>query len=579
MFTSFAAPPSRRRFGAYALALSALTLHCGNAGASRGNAHGFAEAAAASVDYTATPHFAVLGCSAMAKTTAGGVVLSAQLLPASGNVPEHCRITGTIPAEIGFEINLPTQWNGRLWMYGNGGFAGEDANAPREVESRHAGLSKGFATARTDTGHLDAKEPLASFAYNRIDKLIDHGYRAVHETVSLAKVLANEYYARPPSYSYFDGCSTGGRQGMMAASRYPADFDGIMAGAPTLRWSDVMMKGLANQQALQAAPTLTPAKLGKVFKAILAKCDALDGVADGLLGNPPACAFDPKLELPRCGAGVTDDCFTDAETTTLQRLWDGPRIKGQTYFPQHLGVEDPSASIPWIFWPGGPKPNVLSLFGESYMKYFAFEAQDPAYDWSNFNFDTDPDRMGRINSILNPEPELAAFKARNGKILSYWGWADAALNPIMGLDYYNAVSAKLGLAQTQSFYRMFFIPGVAHCSGGYGPSQIDGMTPLIEWVEAGKVPQRLPAKLVSAGVTKFNRAYCPYPQATVHLGGDPETPANWRCEEQSVIAAADTGGGGCTMGHGTADAGLPILMLGSLLGLLRLRRRGRGRPD
>jgi hypothetical protein len=574
MFTSFAARPARRRIAA-ALGLLALALHCGNAAASRGNAAGFTNAASSSVNYAATPHSSVLTCASMAKTTAGGVVLSAQLIAGSAAAPEHCRITGTIPAEIGFEINLPTQWNGRLWMYGNGGFAGEDANAPKEVDSRHAGLSKGFATARTDTGHLDAKEPLASFGYNRVDKIIDHGYRAVHETVTLAKALANEYYARPAAYSYFDGCSTGGRQGMMAASRYPEDFNGIMAGAPTLRWSDVMMKGLANDQALKAAPTLTQPKLANVFKAILAKCDAKDGLADGLLSNPPACDFNPKADLPACGAAVTDTCFTDAETTALQKLRDGPKIKGQSYFPQYWGVEEPSAAIPWLFWPGGPSSTVLTLFGESYMKYFAFETQDPAYNWSNFNFDTDPDRMGRINSILNPQPELAAFNARGGKIVSYWGWADAALNPIMGMDYYNAVSAKLGLAQTKSFYRMFFIPGVAHCSGGYGPSQIDGMTPLIEWVEGGKAPERLSAKLVTAGVTKYNRAYCPYPQNTVHTGGDTENPANWRCEEPqaAVATAVDTSGGGCTMGNGTADYGLPILMLGALLGLLRMHRR------
>ena len=573
MFTSPAGRLKRRSIAATALALLALTLHGGNASASRGNAAGFTNAATSTINYSATPHSSVLSCSAMAKTTSGGVVLTAQLIAGSAAAPEHCRITGTIPAEIGFEINLPTQWNGRLWMYGNGGFAGEDANAPKEVDSRHAGLSKGFATARTDTGHLDAKEPLASFAYNRVDKLIDHGYRAVHETVTLAKALANEYYARAPAHSYWDGCSTGGRQGMMSASKYPADFDGIMAGAPTLRWSDVMMKGLANDQALKAAPTLTQPKLANVFKAILAKCDAKDGVADGLLSNPPACDFNPKVDLPKCGAAVTDSCFTDSETTALQLLRQGPKIKGATYFPQYHGVEEPTAAIPWLFWPGGPSPTVLTLFGESYMKYFAFETQDPAYNWSNFNFDTDPDRMTRINSILNPEPELAAFNARGGKILTYWGWADAALNPIMGMDYYNAVSAKLGLAQTQSFYRMFFIPGVAHCSGGYGPSQIDAMTPLIEWVEGGKAPDRLPAKLVTAGVTKFNRSYCPYPQSTVHTGGDTENPANWRCEEPPAIAAVDSGGGGCTVGNGTADAALPILMLGALLGLLRMRRR------
>jgi hypothetical protein len=569
--------PRPQRALAAAAWLLPLALYGVDAHASRANAFGFTESASSSVNYTATPHLAVLKCADMSKTTAGGVVLSAQLVAAVAGVPEHCRISGKIPAEIGFEINLPMQWNGRLWMYGNGGFAGEDPNATNEAASRAAGLSKGFATARTDTGHLDAKEPLASFGYNRLDKIIDHGYRAVHETVTLAKALVGEYYARPPNYAYFDGCSTGGRQGMMSASKYPQDFDGILAGAPTLRWSDVMMKGLANQQALNAAPTLTLAKMGLVFKAALAKCDAKDGVTDGLISNPPACDFNPKQDLPQCTGAVNDTCFTEAETTALQKLRDGPKIKGRNYFPQYDDTLDPSAAVPWIFWPGGPSPTVLTLFGESYMKYFAFEQQDPNYNWNtSFNFDTDPDRMSRINGILNPQPELAAFQARKGKILSYWGWSDAALNPIMGLDYYNAVSEKLGLAQTRSFYRMFFVPGVAHCSGGYGPSQIDGMTPLIEWVEGGKTPERLPAKLVTAGVTKYNRAYCAYPQVTVHTGGDAENPANWRCEEP---AAAASSGGGCTVGTGIADAGLPLLMLGALFGLLRMRRRSGHQPD
>ena len=563
---------SSRRLAAVSLCIVPLAaLYGTDAFASRGNRYGFSNAAQSSVPYTATPFVAAVDCAAMNKTTPAGVVLTAQRIAASGAVPEHCRIRGTIPAEIGFDINLPTKWNGRVWMYGNGGFAGEAADAPNEAESRQTGLTNGFATVRTDTGHLDSKEPLASFALNRLDKIVDHGYRAVHETITLAKALAGEYYSRAPSYAYWDGCSTGGREGMMSANRYPQDFDGILAGAPTLRWSDVMMKGLSNQIALDAAPTLTVNKFGNVFKAALAKCDAKDGVADGLISNPSACDFDPAKDLPRCTGAVSDDCFTNNEIDSLARLHKGPKIKGQEYFPQDWGVEHPSTSIPWLVWPNGPSPNVLTLFGQSYMKYLAFETQDPNYDWKKFNFDTDPDRMGRINAILNPQPELAAFKDRKGKILSYWGLADGALNVVMGTDFYQAVASKLGLAETQSFYRMFLVPGMAHCSGGYGPNQIDGMTPLIEWVEAGKAPERLPAKLVENGATKYNRAYCAYPKVTALTGGDAENPANWHCEDP----APEPSGGGCAMGNGTSDAGLPLLMLGSLLARWRAKRRDR----
>lgn len=550
-----------------------LALHSSDAMASRANAGGFANAAQSSVAYTQTPYAAAIECAAMSRTTPGGVVLNSQLIAASVAAPEHCRIRGTIPAEITFDINLPTKWNGRLWMYGNGGFAGEDPDAVKENDSRNAGLSNGFATVRTDTGHRDAKEPLASFAYQRLDKLIDHGYRAVHETIMLAKSLAGLYYSRAASYAYWDGCSTGGRQGMMSASRYPEDFDGILAGAPTLRWSDVMMKGLSNQLAWETAPTLTATKLDLVFKQVLEKCDAKDGVKDGLISDPPACDFDPAKDLPRCTGTTTETCFNDAEVNALMRFRKGPKIKGQEYFPQHWGMEHNSASIPWLVWPGGPAQTALSLFGESYMKYWAFEVQNPNYNWKSFNFDTDPDRMGRINSILNPPPELAAFKARKGKILSYWGLADAALNPVMGTDYHDAVVARLGKAETRDFYRMFQVPGLAHCSGGYGPSQIDGMTPLIEWVEAGKAPERLPARLVVAGAAQYNRAYCAYPQRTVHAGGATEDPANWRCEEpQAAAELTAESSGGCTIGEGT-DAALPLLMLGAAAGLWRRWRR------
>jgi hypothetical protein len=573
LLPSFDPPSSLRwRVGAL-LGLAPLLplLAAGPAQASRGNPGGFSLAAQSSVPYTATPHRAAVSCEAMNVTLSSGIVVSARLVAATAKAPEHCRLRGTIPAEIVFDINLPTQWNGRLWMYGNGGFAGEDADEPKEVDSREAGLSKGFATARSDTGHARSKEPLATFALNRPDKVVDHAYRAVHETIVLAKQLVATYYGRPASYSYWDGCSTGGRQGMVAASRYPQDFDGVLAGAPTLRWSDVMMKGLANQRALDSAPTLTMAKLENVFKHVLAKCDAKDGVADGLVSDPPACDFDPAKDLPRCTGAVTDACFAEAEVGAVARLRAGPRIKGREYFPQHWGVEHPSTSVPWLFVPGAA--NGLTQFGQSYMKYMAFERQDPNYDWNSFNFDTDPDRMAGIDALLNPKPDLAAFRERNGKVLTYWGWADAALNVVMGTDYYDAVAGKLGLAQTQSFYRMFLIPGLAHCGGGYGPNVIDGMTPLIEWVEAGRAPERLRAQQVdaSSGAKRYDRAYCPYPQRTVHTGGDTEQASNWRCEAPEVASEQI---GGCSIGNGR-DASLPLLVAGSGWLLWRRRRASR----
>ena len=369
----------------------------------------------------------------------------------------------------------------------------------------------------------------------------------------------------------------------MAASKYPDDFDGIAAAAPTLRWSDVMMKGLSNQMALDDAPTLTHAKLGTVFEAVLARCDAKDGVVDGLLADPSQCDFDPVRDLPRCTGAVNDSCFTEAETTALAKIRQGPTIKGRNYFPQYPGMEEASTARTWIRNPDG-SPNVLTVFGESYMKYMFFlPEQDPDYDWKTFDFDTDPDRMTMINDLWNPKPTLEAFKARNGKILTYWGLADAALNPIMGTDYYAEVADRMGgVEQVQDFYRMYMVPGVAHCSGGYGPDEIDAMTPLIEWVEAGKTPDRLLAQKTVDGQLKYNRAICPHPQATVYQSGDPELPESYTC-----VSPGDTpdepapgedeytgGGGGCTVSASARDASLPVLVLMALAGVL-YRRRGR----
>lgn len=518
--------PSRGRRLRFAAAV--LLIACTEA--SRAQQANFGGAATAAVKYSATPDAATQPCADVARLARDPTTITARLVPAANDVPEHCRVKGNIAAEIGFEINLPTRWNGRIWMWGNGGYAGEDFESPGQASSRAAGLAKGFVTAHTDTGHLAAKESLATFGYNRLDKIIDHGYRAVHETITLGKRLARSYYAKPASYTYWSGCSTGGRQGMVSATRYPEDFDGILAMAPTLRWSDIMMKGLSNQLALNAASSLTQAKLARVHDAVMQRCDAKDGVKDGLLADPRTCDFDPQRDLTTCGSrAASDSCFTETEIDAISRLRQGPKIKGQYILPQYYDTTHPTTARGWIV-NENRSPNTLTNFGQSYMKYFAFEQQDPKYDWTTFNFETDPDRMKRIDSILDPQPELAAFKARGGRIITYWGWSDAALNPAMGLRYYDTIVQKMGLAETQAFYRLFLIPGVAHCSGGYGPDQIDAMTPLIEWVEAKKTPERLPAKKVVEGAVVYDRAYCPYPQATQYVSGNPENPASYVCK-------------------------------------------------
>jgi len=491
------------------------------------------------VDWRATPLKAQTACAEMANARFGAAQISATVVARAGDVPEHCWIEGSLPTHVGFEVNLPLAWNGRLYMYGNGGYSGEDPKAPHLRYKRDRALANGFATAWTDTGHR-ASEPTraevagASFAQSRV-ALTNHAYLAVHLTVEFAKRVAEGFYGRAPSFSYWDGCSTGGREGVMEAYRFPTDFNGILAAAPTLDWTSIMIKGLWQQSATQGSG-LTVDKLQTVFRAVLKKCDAIDGVADGLIDDPRRCAFDPQRDVPHCAAGEDGKtCLTQRQADALTKIYDGPP-KGQgmpNWVREYPGFEDGSvlAATPgaqWVLTREGT-PNTLSLMASVWMKYFSFE--DTEYDASKFDFIRDPPRARAADEEMNPKPDLKPFEEAGGKMITWWGWSDPALNPGMGIDFYDRVIANYGLETTQQFYRLFMIPGVSHCSGGYGPCAVDGMPALIDWVEKRIAPERLQSRRTAEdGKTIYNRSYCAYPAVTRYKGGDPEAPSNYRCE-------------------------------------------------
>src|SRR6202521_579611 len=246
-----------------------------------------------------TPSDKKLTCKALVSLTGYEFAInSAALVGAAGDVPEHCRVAGQILPEIQFEVNLPTAWNGRLYMFGNGGPAGEPFDAPARIATREQALKHGFAVASTNTGHEALLEPLASFALNR-QKLLDYAYRAVHVAAMTAKQIVHAFYQVQVTHSYFDGCSTGGRQGLMSAQRFPEDFDGIVVGAPVLNFSGSLLRHVWRAQALQAAP-ITQQKLSIIAERVYAKCDRLDGLADGLIDDPRKCTFQPDADLPKC---------------------------------------------------------------------------------------------------------------------------------------------------------------------------------------------------------------------------------------------------------------------------------------
>jgi len=505
------------------------------------NGQSFANAVAAGADYEQVTARPVRTCESLVSLTGFEFsIASAVMIPSIDEVPEHCRVSGVIPSEIQFDVNLPTGWNRRVYMYGNGGFAGTPADAPARVAFRHAGLRHGFATAYTDTGHDSRVKPGATFAHGNLATVIDYGFRAVHLTAVTAKTLLAAYYDDALTYAYWDGCSTGGRQGLMAAQRFPDDFDGIVVGAPVLDFVGTMIWNTWNAAALADA-SLELWKVGVVGDAVYAACDGVDGLVDGLIDDPRACDFDPVAALPLCSdASNGDQCFSTADIAALARIYGGVSSRGETVFPGlPVGAEAPGApsldaptgASGWAGWIVRDTGRTRQLeMADSFLKYMAFDLDDPDYDWQTFDFDADPERMGAIRSILDAtDPDLSRFRERGGKVLSYFGWADPALNPLMGVDYYERVVERLG-STTGDFYRLFMVPGMFHCRGGRGADRFDAMTPLIDWVERDIAPDRIEAARVDDDVVTMTRPLCPYPMVARYDGlGDPNDASSFAC--------------------------------------------------
>lgn len=454
---------------------------------------------------------------------------------ASGDVPGFCQVTGYIRPAIRFEIALPDTWNRRLYMFGNGGYAGENLADPERIGRRDAALSRGFMSVQQNTGHDAATYRLGEFADGNLGLLIDYASRAVHVTVNLAKEVAERYYDSGPSYSYWNGCSTGGRQGLMAAQRHPGDFDGIVAGAPVLDFTDTQLWGIHNAQALDKAP-ISKAQLPVLAEAVMAKCDAIDGLEDGLIADPRQCDFDPAADLPT-GDGETD--FTPEQIAALQSIAEGIKVNGETVFPGvPWGVEGMTAAGDsgwdlWIVSEDGPSRQLV--YGETFLQNMAMLPKSGNdLDWRTFDIEANYADIQQIREILDAtDPDLSDFASRGGRIIGYFGWADPALNPLMGVEYYEAVQAEMGEEVTSDFYRLFMAPGMFHCDGGYGPDQFDPFTPLVEWVERGVAPDKIVA---TQSEPQRSRPLCPYPQVARHDGtGDVNDAASFACvapEEQ-----------------------------------------------
>lgn len=508
------------------------------------NAQPFSELKKALVDYSKADAAPGKTCEALAGFKLEELVrIEAVMIPAADPTPAFCRVSGLLSPEIAFEVSLPAKWNGRFYMIGNGGHAGEALDDPRRVSQINAALNVGFAVAQTNTGHDARKEPGATFVLSNPQKSIDYAYRAVHLTATTSRRIIEYYYGKPISYAYWNSCSNGGRQGLIEAQRFPDDFDGVVANAPWLDQTGFTIGAMWNQIALSDSQ-VTAGKMALVAERVMAECDELDGLVDGLIDDPRKCVFDPSRDVPSCGSGADGpDCLTEAQAEAISRVYEGPLSDGKPFFP---GFEPGSEAVmPNLFGGGtgsgwmnvivsakpGDNPADFSL-AENTMRYLVHKPPEPDYDCSTFDFDRDISLLDDWSRLADAkDPDLSKFRGKGGKLLMTHGWADPILQPMVSVNYYEKAVAENGPG-TRDFFRLFMIPGMAHCSGGTGPDQFDPMTVIINWVEKGKAPDSILASKVVDDKVVRTRPLCPYPQVARYLGqGSIDDAANFRCAE------------------------------------------------
>jgi feruloyl esterase len=433
-------------------------------------------------------------------------------------LPEHCRVKMVLrpssDSHINVELWMPaTTWNGKYMAVGNGGFGGaiqgygEMANA----------LALGYATAGSDTGHSAEDGPGGMFGLGHPEKIVDFAYRAVHEMAATSKRIIDEHYGRAPQFSYFKGCSTGGRQAVMAAQRYPADFDGIIAGALANRHIQMHTAGVAQNIRLSRFPdgAIPAEKAQLVTTAVMTACDTLK---EGFLNNPRACTFD--FAQLACAAGTdANSCLTPAQLETVETHYGGLRnSSGELIFSgQALGNPMPTRRST-NSTPGG---------GFDTVRIWGF--QDADYDWRSFDLDRDmPIINQRVGFVDAVDPDLRAFRENGGKLLLYAGWGDTTITPENTVLYYESVRQEMGPDQAE-WMRLFMVPGMAHCGGGPGPNTFDSIGALEQWRERNVAPAQIMGSNRQTGLT---RPLCAYPQYAKYDGsGELSDAANWSCSD------------------------------------------------
>ena len=503
-------------------------------------------------------------------------ITSARLVESESTGATYCYVRGILSPAIGFhtQLPLPENWNGRYLTWGDGGKDGD-------LDIADARVAEGYAVANSNTGHDNGAEPGSSFGWNNRQAEIDFGYRAVHLTTAAGKTLTRAYYDEAPTYSYFEGCSTGGRQGLMEAQRYPDDFDGIVAGAPVnyyqaLNASRMWLMQQVYANNLEASLTFdtdgdgrpdSDTKLVKLADTVMAACDSLDGITDGVLDDPRRCNFDPTRDLARmtCIDDIDgDDCFTRAQLALVETLYAGTYdSQGQLIYPGkprgtelgwltrlfphprnrfapgNFGIA--GDHLNYIFYendPGITLPDLTDLSVEADR-----DRNPPEWSWRAFDIDDMTNGQGDLMmSIMDAtDPDLHRFLIENdGKLIIYHGWTDVMTVAPATIEYYTQMvdttfTGEIDAAKERA--RLFLAPGMGHCRGGVGPNTWDRLAPLVDWVENGNPPDAIIATHQTDGTIDNERPLCAYPERAVYTGpagleNDPEAwvAGNFSCE-------------------------------------------------
>ena len=445
---------------------------------------------------------------------------------AAATLVAFCRVQGTIEPQIKFEVWLPLQgWNGKFQGYGNHGFAGN-------IEYTDLGpeLNKGYAVAGTDTGHQGS----GTAWMQNMQQIVDYGSRGIHETAVKSKAIVEAFYAKKPRFSYFNGCSTGGKEGLMAAQRYPDDFDGInIGGSANFDQIGNRVQYVWNGQVTFGASTPTPlagATLALINRAVVAACDKIDGIEDGVLDDPRECTFQPASLLCKAGQDPKT-CLTQAQVTALEKVYQGPRNPrtGEELYP---GLPRGSERG----WGGHTAgPNIFAT-ADQFFKFMVYN--DPTWDYRTFNFDSDfTSTKARFSPLIDAvDPDLSDYRRRGGKILFSHLWSSTTHTALKSIEYYEEVAktmhghhddGHIRFGKTREFFRLFMVPSA---SGSLGPDTYDSLPDLERWVEHGIPPRSIVAVHKTNGVVDRSRPICPYPERAVYKGsGRTDDAANFAC--------------------------------------------------